>query len=155
MLWHMCRCGAYIPQNISMCTTCAAGQSGQVSRHMEYNRFRRNKKTAAFYISADWRKVRVDVLRLYDGLDIYACYIQHRIVTADMVHHIIPIEEDWSKRFDKTNLLPLSSANHGVIEALYDKNDVSKKDTQQLLYGLIDLHWKEDGGILKVLEGFG
>lgn len=151
MLWHMCRCGACIPQNISICTSCAAGQS----RHMEYNRFRRNKRTAAFYVSVDWRKVRADVLRLYDGLDIYACYIQHKIVTADMVHHIIPIEEDWSKRFDKTNLLPLSSANHGVIEALYDKNEVSKRDAQKLLRELIDIHWKEDGGILKVLEDFG
>lgn len=155
MLWHICRCGAYIPQNISICAACTAGRSGQISRHMEYNKFRRNKKAAAFYVSADWRKVRADVLRLYDGLDIYAYYIQYKIVMADMVHHIIPIEADWSKRFDKTNLLPLSRGNHGVVEALYDKNDVSKRDTQKLLCELVDIHWKEHGGILKVLEGFG
>ena len=74
-----------------------------MSRHMEYNLRRRNKKAAAFYVSAEWRKVRAFALSLYDSLDMYAYYVQHKIVVADMVHHITEIEEDWTQRLNLTH----------------------------------------------------
>lgn len=157
MLWHLCRCGAMIPQNVSQCSECTGKterqQGGKQSRHMEYNRFRRDKKAAAFYVSADWRRARAAALRLYDGMDIYAYYVQHRIMIADMVHHIVEIDEDWEKRFDMTNLIPLSNSNHGIISALYEKDEATKKDTQEQLWGIIAGHWKDGGGIEKVLAG--
>ncbi len=155
MLWHRCRCGAIIPQGVKVCPACEAGQNGGQSRHMEYNRFRRNKKTADFYVSKEWRITRDNVLKLYDGLDIYAYYVQHRIVAADMVHHIEEIEENWARRCDLTNLLPLSDGNHGIISALYRKDQDTKKATQKLLTRLVEEHWKDVGGIGKVLEGPG
>ena len=82
-------------------------------KHMEYNLRRRNKKAAAFYVSAEWRKVRAFALSLYDSLDMYAYYVQHKIVVADMVHHITEIEEDWTQCLNVENLFPLSNANHG------------------------------------------
>lgn len=151
MLWHQCRCGALIPQNVKMCATCEAGQGSRMSRHMEYNIYRRDKKAAAFYVCDEWRKTRAFALQLYDGLDIYAYYVQHRIVTADMVHHVVEIEEDWNRRLDIPNLLPLSNGNHGIISALYKKDEATKKQTQQLLYSIIAEHWKDYGGIEKVL----
>ena len=93
------------------------------------------------------------MIRLYDGMDIYAYYIQHRIETADMVHHIEPLTEAWDRRLDPLNLIPLSNQNHGVIEALYKKDDATKKRTQKELFGLIEAHWKSAGGIKKVLTG--
>jgi 5-methylcytosine-specific restriction protein A len=33
-------------------------------------------------------------------------------VDADVVDHIIPIEVDWSKRLDKSNLQPLCHSCH-------------------------------------------
>ena len=153
MLWHMCRCGAMMPQNISLCSACTGKQGGRQSRHMEYNRFRRDKKAAAFYVSADWRKVRAAALRLYDGMDIYAYYVQHRIMPADMVHHIVEIDEDWEKRFEIANLFPLSNSNHGIISALYEKDEVTKRATQEQLRGIIAGHWEDNGGIEKVLAG--
>ena len=153
VLFHKCRCGALIPQGIPMCPACAEGQGGQQSRHMEYNRYRRDRKTAAFYVSDPWRSRRMLMIRLYDGMDIYAYYIQHRIETADMVHHIEPLTEAWDRRLDPLNLIPLSNQNHGVIEALYKKDDATKKRTQKELFGLIEAHWKSAGGIEKVLNG--
>ena len=85
MLWHKCRCGALIPQGIQRCPDCEAGSSRQMSRHMEYNLYRRNKKTAQFYISKEWRGLRAFVISKYDGLDLYAFYVQKKIATADMV----------------------------------------------------------------------
>lgn len=152
-LYHMCRCGAVIPQGIPLCSACAELYAGSGSRHMEYNRNRRNKQAAAFYICGDWRKVRDYALKLYDGLDIYAYYVQHTIATADMVHHIVEIEEDWTRRLDITNLLPLSNTNHGIISALYAKDDATKRATQQQLRQLIAVHWERQGGIENVLKG--
>lgn len=153
MLWHMCRCGAAIPQNMGLCRTCAEGKGSRQSRHMEYNRFRRDKRAAAFYVSAEWRRARAAAMQLYDGMDIYAYYVQHRIMTADMVHHIVELEEDWEKRFDIANLLPLSNGNHGIISALYGKDEATKRATQEQLRGIIAGHWKGGGGMDKVLDG--
>lgn len=153
MLWHMCRCGAVIPQEMGLCQACAEGQGSRQSRHMEYNRFRRDKRAAAFYVSADWRRAREAAMRLYDGMDIYAYYVQRRIMTADMVHHIVEIEEDWTKRFDIANLFPLSNGNHGIISALYEKDEATKRATQEQLRGIIVGHWKDSGGIGKVSAG--
>lgn len=169
MLWHKCRCGAVIPQGISLCDVCTAVYAGQgssrkepggtrtvaytghESRHMEYNRARRDKKAAAFYVSADWRRVREVALRLYDGMDMYAYYVQHRIVAADMVHHIVEIGDDWDRRLELANLFPLSNSNHGTISALYGKDEMTKRATQEQLRDIIDVHWKDSGGIEKVL----
>jgi hypothetical protein len=120
---------------------------------MEYNRFRRDKKAAEFYTSQGWRNARENALKLYDGIDIYAYYIQHRVIAADMVHHIVELEDDWTKRLDMTNLIPLSNGNHGIISALYKKDETTKAETQRLLREIIAEHWKEAGGIEKVLQG--
>lgn len=154
MLWHICRCGAVIPQNTRLCGACEAGQRSGQSRHMEYNRFRRDGKKAAFYVSSEWRAARAAALRLYDGIDIYAYYVQHRVMAADMVHHVVEIEEDWGRRLDIANLLPLDSSSHGIISAQYRKGGAAKSAMQEQLRGIIDRHWKDRGGIEKVSAGF-
>lgn len=149
-MFHKCRCGALIPQNIAECEVCAGRASGQQSRHMEYNTHRRNKKAAAFYVSSEWRKTRAEAIRRFDGIDIYAFYALHEIQTADMVHHIVPIEDDWNRRLDIANLIPLSNRNHGIIEGLYNKDEQTKKATQKMLYELLDVAKKRQGECEKV-----
>lgn len=83
----------------------------------------------------------------------YAYYVQHKIVVADMVHHITEIEEDWTQRLNVENLFPLSNGNHGIISALYKKDEATKRQTQELLRNIIQQHWKGVGGIEKVLTG--
>lgn len=136
-----------IPQGMTTCAKCDAGESSTLSRHQEYNLYRRDKKKAGFYISREWRTTRDAALRMYDHLDIYALIVQHRIVTADMVHHIVEIEEDWDRRLDLSNLIPLSNGNHGIISALYAKDEASKRETQQLLFRLIAAYKEGQGGV--------
>ena len=147
MLWHRCKCGALIPQNAKKCAACAAGEKTGPSRHMEYNRFRRDKKTADFYVSAAWRNARLQALQRYDGLDLYALYVQKKITPADMVHHIVEIEDDWNLRLDPENLFPLSNTNHGVISALYKKDAATKRRTQDELRAILAKHRAGAGGI--------
>lgn len=150
MLLKKCICGKLIPQNLSVCAEC---EKTYISRHVDYNRNRRNKKAAAFYVSNEWRATRDIILKVYDYIDIYSYYMQQEIVTADMVHHIVELDDDWSRRLDPTNLLPLSNTNHGIISALYKQSEESKRRTQQMLLGLIAKHFESAGGIATVLNG--
>ena len=95
-------------------------------------------------MSPVWRKKRAEILALHDYIDIYAFYVQKRIMTADMVHHIVALEDDWSRRLDDDNLIPLSNQNHGIIEAMY-KDETKKQELQQLLFELKAQHQKAGG----------
>lgn len=114
---------------------------------MEYNLYRRDKKAAAFYVSKEWRKVREVVMSSFDGLDPYAFAVQHRIETADMVHHIVELEDDWSQRTNIQNLIPLSNTNHGIITAIYAKDEQSKKEMQKTLKEIVSEHYKGTGAV--------
>lgn len=148
MLFHKCKCGAMIPQGVSMCGRCEKNEKEE-SRHVLYNRHRRNKQAAAFYVSAEWRKVRQKVISDYDGLDLYALYVCKEIRMADMVHHIEPLEEDWNRRLDPDNLIPLSSRSHGIIEAMYKRDSVTRKNTKKLLKNLKKQYDLDGGGVQK------
>lgn len=67
--------------------------------------------------------------------------------------HIEELEDNWTRRCDLTNLFPLSNGNHGIISALYKRDPATKKATQDMLRGIIAEHWKDTGGIEKVLSG--
>jgi hypothetical protein len=49
------------------------------------------------------------------------------------------------------NLFPLSNNNHGIISALYKKDEATKRRTQAVLRDIIRQHWEGAGGIEKVL----
>lgn len=105
-----------------------------------YDKNIRDKKAATFYNSQEWKKTRRYVLAKYKGLDLYAFFIENKIVYADAVHHIEELKEKWERRLDITNLIPLSSINHNKIDAMYKKD---KKGTQKLLFELLD-RWKKE-----------
>lgn len=56
------------------------------------------------------------------GIDVYLFMTEGIIVAADMVHHIIPVKDDWDKRIDIDNLISLNGNTHGMIEQAYKKN---------------------------------
>lgn len=51
------------------------------------------------------------------------------VVLADTVHHIIPLQDEWEKRNDISNLMSLSGETHSMIEQMYkkDKDGMEKK----------------------------
>lgn len=107
------------------------------ARHSEYNDKIRDSKKAEFYISREWRVCRTNALAHYDYLDIYDLFIYQRLTMADHVHHIVELEDDWSRRFDLLNLIPLSHSNHSIISQLYKRDKATKAQTQRLLAELI------------------
>ncbi len=105
-------------------------------RNKEYNEYSRRNQD--IYDSKAWKKVRSEVIGL-DGICLWSYYMDNRIVNGKVIHHIIEVEEDRRRAFDKDNLIFVSDQAHRTIHALYQKD---KPKTQQILTALIKRHRK-------------
>lgn len=99
----------------------------------EYDKYYRNKKSAAFYASSTWKKVREATMQRYDGLDVYLYVTTGQVVKADVVHHIVPLTDDESKQYEETNLIPLSHGTHNMVHDTYGKGQEQMKEMQSRL----------------------
>lgn len=94
---------------------------------------------------------------VYDHIDIYALYVMDELIPlkpSDPIHHIIELEEDWNQRLNPLNLFPVSHNTHNIITALYKQDKETMRATQARIRKVIVQHFKEAGGIEKVLSGF-
>lgn len=113
------------------------------NKNRHYDKKFRDKKSTEFYHSSEWIITSNTLLNTFNRLDIFAYYIQNKIVQANTSHHIIEIKDDWDNRLNLLNLFPVSKNSHSLIHKLYEKD---KKGTQELLYKLIDRYNKEFRG---------
>lgn len=72
-----------------------------------------HEKYDSFYQSKEWSLLRNQKFYDADGL-CELCRKNGIIKEAKEVHHIVPIEIDWSKRLDYDNLLALCSDCHNL-----------------------------------------
>lgn len=72
-----------------------------------------NEKFSSFYNSKEWKLLRNKKWYDCDGI-CELCKKNGIIRQAKEIHHIIPIETDWSKRLDYDNLLALCSDCHNL-----------------------------------------
>ncbi|HEX3018537.1 MAG TPA: hypothetical protein VHP31_11895 [Caproicibacter sp.] len=95
-----------------------------------------------FYHSKEWEQTQSTAMQKYHGLCVYSYIVEHKIVKAGAVHHIIELREDWNRRVDLENLIPISAEIHdGMIRQMY-RND--KKKAQAMLFDVLR-EWKEKG----------
>ncbi|MGB9813519.1 MAG: HNH endonuclease [Thermovenabulum sp.] len=80
-------------------------------RYDEQVRKTRDKKYWEFYKSDEWGRVKTQALVRDKGLCQW-CLRKGIIRNADVVHHIVPLKEDWSKRFDLDNLVSICHECH-------------------------------------------
>ena len=79
------------------------------------------------------------------GIDIYLYIAEGRIVTADTVHHIVELSEDYSRRCDLDNLISISEATHSMVSKAY-KDTIKRKAMQQTLRECIREYQKRVAG---------
>jgi|SRR5699024_9662790 len=72
---------------------------------------KRDPKITAFYKSRQWERFRRTVLAEYH----YLCQYKDCNNTANIVHHIVEVKEDWSKRFERSNCIPVCHSCHEKI----------------------------------------
>lgn len=142
-LTRVCKCGNKVELG-KECDRCG------YNRHSYYDKHSRDKTLQKFYKSKEWIKLAHYTRQRYNHIDIYQLYKYNRIVLSEMVHHIIPIKDDWSRRLDPDNVIPLSNSSHNEIEQIYS-NDKDKKDA--LIHELFEmLKQFREGELKKVLN---
>lgn len=124
---------ALISVTESRCVDCA----------LKYSRFSRDRvksvsENDSFYKTSKWCKLSKFVRSKYGGLDLYELIVNKRFVKAKVVHHIVPVKDDYAKRFDLDNLIPVSARTHRMIESVYAKSLKDKENMQRLLFSLLD-----------------
>lgn len=79
----------------------------------DYERYRneRDKTYIQFYQGRVWKSTRKSVMLEMDYL-CQECLRQGYYQQANVVDHIIELKDDWSKRLDKDNLIPLCHSCH-------------------------------------------
>lgn len=127
------------------CQRCA--DKGE-RRHREYDRFRRDKRAAAFYHSPEWAHMAAHIRQVQGGVDLWALHEERRIVTDDLcVHHIVELADDWSKRLAEDNLFLCSGRTHALIHKLYRQD---KAGTQARLREILSkqklMTWRRGRG---------
>lgn len=137
-IMHICsRCGKILPVG-QRCSCTPAYRK-------DYNRFRRDKRIAAFRASAEWRDVRQAVIKRDNGLDQYLLNTTGEVKAGFSVHHILPLAtpEGWDRRADPANLITLSDDTHSVLEYRYktNKRERTINELQNIVKKLTD-----DGG---------
>jgi len=89
-----------------------------VSHHQEYHRYneeRTDKELVRFYYSKEWQRVRELVLQRDNYLCV-RCRQAGIIKPAEMVHHIVPLKIDYTKRLEIDNLESLCEACHNKVD---------------------------------------
>lgn len=133
-----CRCNAIIDSTEKCCDSCKAYyDEKKASYNKRYDFYKRDDKATKFYKSKDWNMTRDTVMIKSTYLDLYEYFVMGNIVVADVVHHIIPIKEDWRRKLDRSNLIPLSNSTHNWIHGQYNVGIAHKNELQELLFGLV------------------
>lgn len=139
MIWKRCsRCKKRIPAG----AVCECMQNIKRERDKIYDKEKRNKKLTAFYASESWIKVRDECRAYYCGLDMYELYHNNRIVYGRIAHHIVPIRDDWNKRYDADNLIYLSDVTHQYV---HKQMDIGNTGIVEILKKC-QKRWKEERG---------
>lgn len=119
---------------------------------LRYKEYDSRRKLDAFYIkyrqfynSGDWLRARDTCISQCLGMDIVEYYRTGRIVIGDKVHHIIPIDKEWDKRFNVDLMICLSERTHRKVHAEYDKGIKEYESMIKMLFELKKNFMKEFG----------
>ena len=137
MLLKLCsKCGAATQNYNAICDQCAERLSAmQRERHAGYDKHRDPAKVA-FYRSRPWRALRRKKLE-FIGYRCEECVREWQaglrreedIQLATEVHHLEPIDVNWNRRLDITNLKGDCKTHHSAEESHHTRPGGGSKST--------------------------
>lgn len=132
-----CICGKIIEKADKYCDKCKSKQAEKISaRNKHYDRYYRDIKSKAFYNSTAWRRLISIVKLRNDGLCALCCH-NGFATKGTIVHHIVPIKTNWSRRLDTANCILLCAECHNKVHSEYDKNKDEREKMQKLLEQIV------------------
>lgn len=78
-----------------------------------YNRYGRDSEINSFYKSKEWKHMRALAFERDNGL-CQRCVKRGILKSANVVHHIIEVKEDWNQRLLLSNLESLCHSCHNA-----------------------------------------
>lgn len=130
-----CKCGRLIDAAEECCEFCRPERERvRLEQQKKYNKYKR--QDAEFYKTKDWEEVRATVLAKYNYLDLYEYFINDKVVSANVVHHIEELRNNKDLGMDLNNLIPLSHKTHKKIHKLYNNKD-KQQETKELLKNIL------------------
>ena len=145
MLYKYCSCGLKIEYTQGKCDGCKAkSEEYSKERYKKYRDSKTKYKESQFYNTTAWTKLRNYIVNSYLNMSVYSYYIEGKIVQADTVHHIVEVREDWSKRLNKFNLIPLTRKEHQLIH-----NRIEREGSENIRLELEDMvkKFREEFGV--------
>jgi hypothetical protein len=100
--------------------------------HKSYDKY--NRDNHSVYTDKRWSVVKDVCKSKANGIDLWIYYKTGKIVEGRLAHHIIEVADDLSRAYDVINLFWLTDKSHQEIHALYNRDEDTKKKTQQLLF---------------------
>lgn len=108
-------CREFSCSNLTRETYCDTHQEvakdNATQKRRQYNTVIRDSKTEGFYQSMDWRRLRAMAIAR-DNYLCQWCLKNGELQRAQVVHHVVEVKEDWSKRLDLDNTESLCHACH-------------------------------------------
>lgn len=115
-LYKYCSCGKKIGYIKGKCDSCKAkAEEYSKERKKRYRDRQVKDKEMMFYNTKEWTKLRNYIVNAYMNMSVYSYYKEGKIVDSEVVHHLVEVREDWDKRLDKFNLIPLTRKEHQLI----------------------------------------
>lgn len=105
-------------------------------RHKYYKANRTDKKEQRFYSGKDWDVLKQYLASQYHGMCVVTYVRDHLIVPFYTMHHIVEVKDDWNRRFDPKNIIPVSESVHQKIHRLYQTSH--KQETQAMLFKILE-----------------
>ena len=100
--------------------------------HKSYDKYSRDNHSV--YTDKRWSVAKDVCKSKANGIDLWIYYKTGKIVEGRLAHHIIEVADDLSRAYDVINLFWLTDKSHQEIHALYNRDEDTKKKTQQLLF---------------------
>ncbi len=144
-LKHICNypgCSRLVDISQTYCDKHTGCRSERQSEYDHNVRLRRDALLHHFYDSPEWKMTVQFINANYKGLCLWS-YYHGSIAPAEEVHHIIPLRQAWERRLDVANLIPLTHANHMMVEAEYRRGNA--KAMQRELFSLLE-RWRKEFG---------
>lgn len=145
MLYKYCSCGQKIEYSKYKCDSCKAkAEEYSKERKKRYRDRQIKDKEMMFYNTKEWTKLRNYIVNAYMNMSVYSYYKEGKIVESEVVHHLVEVREDWGKRLDKFNLIPLTRKEHQLIH-----NRIEREGKEKVRLELEDMvaRFREEFGV--------
>lgn len=124
------KCGKKIAHGIKC--ECLKLTRKDYNKNVRYNN--ENKEYSIFYNSIHWKRMSSYIRCKYNDLCLM-CYFKYKILTiANVVHHIVELKEDYTKRLDEDNLITLCHSCHNILHGNYTDKEKQKLHNIKNMY---------------------